>query len=139
MPHYSRLLFKALRSPLPVYFAAAGNVVLFLSATLFYWVEKTSNPTVENYFDAVWWAFSTVSTVGFGDITPVTVPGRLVGIFLMIFGVAFFVGFTAILMSILFSMTAKEISESESLTLREYEKVMHAINELSAKIDKLAK
>jgi voltage-gated potassium channel len=136
VPHYSKILFQAVRSPLLIYFAAAGNLVLLLCSSLFYLAERGSNPNVKSFFDAIWWAFSTVSTVGFGDIAPITISGRLVGIFLMIFGVVFFVGFTAILISIIFSLTAKEIAENEALTVREYEKVMAEIRKLSAKLDK---
>ena len=40
-------------------------------------------------WDGVWWAFVTVTTVGYGDLYPSTVPGRLIGIALMLMGIAF--------------------------------------------------
>jgi voltage-gated potassium channel len=128
VPHYSKLLFQAVLSPLLIYFAAAGNLVLFFSSALFFLFENGINSEVNTYFDAIWWAFSTVSTVGFGDVVPITVGGRLVGIFLMIFGVAFFVGFTALLISVILSMTDVD---------HEYEELLRAVRELSEKVDKL--
>jgi len=43
--------------------------------------------TVRTGGDAVWWAFCTVTTVGYGDYTPITVQGRVVAVLLMISGV----------------------------------------------------
>lgn len=45
------------------------------------------NPQVNTYFDAVWWATSTTSTVGYGDIHPMTTEGRIIGMILMTFGI----------------------------------------------------
>jgi voltage-gated potassium channel len=42
---------------------------------------------IETYDDAIWWAFETVSTVGYGDFVPVTQSGRVVAIVLMVVGV----------------------------------------------------
>ncbi len=45
--------------------------------------------------DAFWWAFSTVTSVGYGDFYPVTLEGRLVAAVLMTAGVALFSTLTA--------------------------------------------
>lgn len=41
-----------------------------------------------NYFDALYWAVTTASTAGYGDLSPATVPGRLVSMWLMVSSVA---------------------------------------------------
>lgn len=137
VPHYSRVLLEAMKSPLLVYFTISGNLILFICASTFYWAEFGPNPNVHGFFDAIWWAFCTVSTVGFGDIVPVTLGGRVAGIFLMVFGVMSFVGFTAILVSVTFALTAREIAETEALTQREYEVVLQRLEDLSKKIQAL--
>ncbi|MCZ0933097.1 MAG: potassium channel family protein [Oligoflexia bacterium] len=94
-------LFRALMTPTLVYITVIGNAIMFLSAYLFYYSEKTVNAQVNTYWDALWWAICTVSTVGYGDIVPITGLGRIVGAVLIIFGVIFFLGFIAVLTSVL--------------------------------------
>ena len=49
-------------------------------------IEMGANPAISSLQDGMWWALVTLTTVGFGDITPVTAQGRLVGGALMIGG-----------------------------------------------------
>lgn len=44
--------------------------------------------TFQSYGDALWWAIVTVTTVGYGDFVPKTLPGRAVAVLLMVFGIA---------------------------------------------------
>ena len=43
---------------------------------------------IRNFGDALWWAFTTMSTVGYGDVYPVTTGGRMVAVAMMIVGVS---------------------------------------------------
>ncbi|SFG56185.1 voltage-gated potassium channel [Halopelagius inordinatus] len=52
--------------------------IFFVSAGLFYSVERGANPNVSNFGDAFYFAVVGLTTVGFGDIVPVTSTGRLV-------------------------------------------------------------
>lgn len=45
--------------------------------------------TVESFGDALWWSFVTATTVGYGDISPVTIPGRIIAAILMLTGIGF--------------------------------------------------
>ena len=53
-------------------------------------VEKDSNGNIGNFGDAAWWAITTVTTVGYGDIAPVTTEGRFIAAVLMVTGIAAF-------------------------------------------------
>jgi voltage-gated potassium channel len=53
------------------------------------------NQQADSFFDALWWSASTITTVGYGDVYPVTTTGRLIGMVTMVVGVAVFAVITA--------------------------------------------
>jgi voltage-gated potassium channel len=64
-------------------------------AALAYWtLEHGVNPSVHNMGDALYWAFITATTVGYGDLTPVTPAGRLLAGLLIFLGIGL-VGFSS--------------------------------------------
>ncbi|MFH1620771.1 MAG: potassium channel family protein [Patescibacteria group bacterium] len=83
-----------LRSMLTAYVLITIMIMLFCSAG-FYMFEKSINPNVTSYFDALWWAFMTASTVGDALIYPTTMEGRIFAIILIISGVGLFSLITA--------------------------------------------
>ena len=50
---------------------------------------------VHSFFDALWWSTATITTVGYGDIYPVTAAGRLIAAFAMVVGISTFAVVTA--------------------------------------------
>ena len=71
---------------------AALIFFIFLFGYLFY----VSEPDVKSLGDGVWWALVTITTVGYGDITPVTTLGRVVASSLMLLGLGLIATITAI-------------------------------------------
>lgn len=52
--------------------------------------SRSPQATILNFSDGLWWAVQTITTVGYGDVTPVTEMGRLLGIVMQIIGTVMF-------------------------------------------------
>jgi voltage-gated potassium channel len=66
------------------------GIFVFVITAIVFVVEKNSNPDINNYFDALYFTVSTLTTTGFGDITMTDTPGRILAVGVMIFGVSLF-------------------------------------------------
>ncbi|WP_226036374.1 potassium channel family protein [Aquibacillus saliphilus] len=78
-----KLILKAVKIPNSLLLFTS----LFLIATTSVLVVLVENETFPSFFDGFWWVMTTVTTVGYGDYYPVSVGGRLIAIFLYIFGI----------------------------------------------------
>ncbi|MEW5772686.1 MAG: ion transporter [Thermodesulfobacteriota bacterium] len=66
-------------------------VLLLISSNLIYFAENEAQPGVFSSIPAaMWWAVATLSTVGYGDMYPVTGLGKVIGSFISILGIGFF-------------------------------------------------
>jgi voltage-gated potassium channel len=65
----------------------AASMLLFCS-WMAYVAEHPTNPEFDTFGDSLWWGVVTLTTVGYGDIVPITEKGRFAGTFLMLTGLA---------------------------------------------------
>jgi voltage-gated potassium channel len=66
----------------------------FLISSLLFWnYEHPVNPAIRSFGDVLWWWLVSSSTVGYGDISPLTVPGRLAGALTIIVGIYCYTNF----------------------------------------------
>jgi voltage-gated potassium channel len=73
------------------YAILVGSLAILGGAALVLVVEKdASTSNIRSFPDAIWWAISTVATVGYGDKYPVTAEGRAIAIVLMLLGIGLF-------------------------------------------------
>lgn len=103
-------------------------VMVLFSTMLIVEVERSApGATIKTGGDALWWALTTVTTVGYGDTFPVTGEGRLIASVLMLIGIALFGSMSAI-------VTSKLILPKET---RDHEELRREVRELHAEIREL--
>lgn len=70
-----------------IVFTLVAMILLYLSAMGIYYFEHTAQPDkFQSIFDCLWWAAVTLTTVGYGDIYPITHGGRVFTIFILLLG-----------------------------------------------------
>ncbi len=75
-----------------VIFSAINLMVfIFVVTAIVYVLQSETNPSINNYIDALYFTITTLTTTGFGDITLVGSTGRLLAVVIMIVGVALFI------------------------------------------------
>jgi voltage-gated potassium channel len=91
--------------------ACASIAITFGSAVLMTIADHKNYPSIGS---GLWWAVQTVTTVGYGDHTPVTVSGRLVAALVMLVGIGFLTVITAAITSTFVSRTEGEQAPSDA-------------------------
>lgn len=92
-----------------VLFSVVTLMLLYLSAVGIYHFEHAAQP--ENYtslFDCLWWAVATLTTVGYGDIYPITIGGRLFTFVILMLGLGVVTVPTGVIASALSAVRKKE-------------------------------
>jgi voltage-gated potassium channel len=120
-----------LRGRVAIYVAGGASLLAFCAALAVLDVERSSpDANITDFSDAIWWAVTTMTTVGYGDRYPVTGVGRMVAFALMLGGIALLGTVTATLASWLVESVEAEKEQTETLQA--------TVRRLEAKIELLA-
>ncbi|MEU3512706.1 ion channel [Streptomyces longwoodensis] len=94
-------------------YAGVSTALLGFAGALAVYQHERGAPgaTIKTFGDSVWWACSTLATVGYGDVTPVTPVGRLVAVGLMACGLALLGAVTGSFSSWLIQVFSREEDE----------------------------
>ena len=103
-----RLVFYRMRRDPLLKALGAIVIVAFLAAAGVTVAEKYSDTPFSTFSNGLWWAIVTMTTVGYGDMTPITGIGRMVAVIVMLSGVALVSVFTAAISSRVITNRIKE-------------------------------
>ena len=109
--------------------ACASIAITFGSAILMTIADHKNYPSIGS---GLWWAVQTVTTVGYGDHTPVTVSGRLVAALVMLVGIGFLTVITAAITSTFVSRTEGEQAPSDVEVA-----TAHQLREINARLARI--
>ncbi len=99
--------------------------------------RNAAERTIHNVGDGLWWAITTMATVGYGDTYPVTMGGRAIGAILMIMSIALIGTMTATIASYfteIYGSSPKTYSKSAAATLNETLQLRQEIASLKAQV-----
>ncbi len=110
-------------------------IVIFIGSIGIFIIESPyENSKINSFLDAIWWTVATLTTVGYGDVIPVTDAGKIMAIFYMLFAI----GFLLIILSAIGTRFYKrriepneqEISHAQKLILQRIDDLEKSIKEM---------
>lgn len=95
------------------------------------------DPAFKSPADGIWWAWVSVTTVGYGDLVPVSNEGRIFGVLLILVGIVMISLITANISAYYFSKETEKETRLEQESIRRIKKLEEHLTRLEEKIDKL--
>ncbi|MDT7739668.1 MAG: voltage-gated potassium channel [Mycobacterium sp.] len=119
-----------------VVYTVSGVLLLIYTASLAVFDEERyqHGATINSFGKAIWWSITTVTTVGYGDVYPVTNAGRIIAVLLMIGGISLVGVVTAALASWIIQSVAEEESVNQAATAAHIEELRSEIRELAQQL-----
>ena len=130
-----RAVGDAFRGRIVVY-TVSGVVLLIYTSSLAVFDKERYLPraTINSFGKAIWWSITTVTTVGYGDVYPVTNTGRVIAVLLMIGGISLVGVVTAALASWIIQRVAEEETLNQAATVAHIEELRSEILDLAQEL-----
>lgn len=80
------IAMKLIKPELMMYFIVSGIFIFLASAGIYYFEHEVQPVKFASIFHSLWWAIITLTTVGYGDVYPITVGGRVFTFFILLIG-----------------------------------------------------
>ena len=119
-----------------VVYTVSGVLLLIYSASLAVFDKERylHGATINSFGKALWWSITTVTTVGYGDVYPVTNTGRVIAVLLMIGGISLVGVVTAALASWIIDRVTEEESVMQAATVAHVEELRNEIRALGKEL-----
>ena len=95
------------------------------------------DPAIDTFWDGIWWAWVTVTTVGYGDLVPESPQGKVFGGLLMILGLGLFSLITASFSAFLISREEEDFVEKEAELIEKEKEVADEERKAIAKLERI--
>ena len=105
--------FLLAREELVLFISVALLLLFFAGVGIYYFEHEAQPETFASIFDSLWWAVATLTTVGYGDVFPVTVGGKLFTFFVLMIGLGIVAVPSGLMASALSEARRQEEKESE--------------------------
>ncbi len=129
----------AFRGRIVVYTASGVLLLIYTSALAVFDKERYLPGTkIDSFGKAIWWSITTVTTVGYGDVYPITNAGRVIAVLLMIGGISLVGVVTAALASWIIQSVAEEDAVLQAATVAHIDELRGEIRELAQAVKKEA-
>jgi voltage-gated potassium channel len=125
----------AFRGRIVVYTASGVLLLIYTSALAVFDKERYLPGTkIDSFGKAIWWSITTVTTVGYGDVYPITNAGRVIAVLLMISGISLVGVVTAALASWIIQRVAEEDAMHQAATVAHIDELRGEIRDLGQQL-----
>lgn len=122
----------AVRGRITMYVCGSAVLLIYIGSLAILDVEQSApGATITDFGKALWWTFVTVTTVGYGDLSPVTWQGKCIAVGLMITGIALIGVVTATLASWIVDRVSSETSKRAEESDDEIKQLQSSVAELT--------
>ena len=130
-------LWRLVTSPLFIWITVIFHSIVVGAAMLMRSIESAANPDLSDIFTAIYWAVSTVTTVGYGDVVPMTHLGKFLAVCLMITGPVFTAVYTALFASALLAPELEEVERDVRGVRTQFKELEKEVRDDEQHIEKL--
>ena len=104
--------FVIAREELVLFFLVTCMMLFFAAVGIYYFEHEAQPEGFESVFDSLWWAVVTLTTVGYGDVYPITLGGRIFTFFVLMIGL----GIVAVPTGLMASALGQARREEETMS-----------------------
>ena len=137
--HLVAFLYRRRSRGLALTVVLTAFVLVIFSSIAVLAFEDESESNIRTPFDAVWWAISTMTTVGYGDKVPVTVEGKIVAMILMVTGVGLFGVLTGLFARLFVEVDLKREDADISALTMEIRLLHQRMERIEGKLDEASR
>lgn len=131
-----RAIGGAIRGKVIIYTVFSVVLLIYVGSLAILDTERSQpDSQITTFGDALWWSITTVTTVGYGDLAPVTGVGRVIAVLLMIGGISLVGVVTGTLASWIIQRVAEEDSANQAITVAHIDALR---TDMQQRIDALA-